>query len=147
MAKLVCAKCQSERTWGVPIPSQLAPYSNLCSDCTLALIVEHLFGKIGWTPKDETALADEEAPPQKPGGGWAPGHYRNRCVACDEWFLGDKRAVRCPSCAAGEVPLRDPDADCDGPYVAGPSVHRDCAGNGWYRCRECARAVLDGEDE
>ena len=32
-------------------------------------------------------------------GGWASGNYYNKCLTCNEGFLGDKRAKVCASCA------------------------------------------------
>lgn len=37
------------------VPSQLSEYSNLCTECTLALLVEHIFPRgIEWKPGDTT---------------------------------------------------------------------------------------------
>ena len=38
-----------------------------------------------------------------PIGGFAPGHYINKCVSCDEDFMGDKYARQCESCAINAV--------------------------------------------
>jgi len=34
-----------------------------------------------------------------PRGGWAPGLYMCRCVACEQHFTSDKRAIECADCA------------------------------------------------
>jgi hypothetical protein len=57
---------------------------------------------------------------QYPIGGYAPGHYRCKCVTCKETFTGDKRAVQCEPCA---VETTKPDweqlrgADLDKPFT------------------------------
>ena len=38
-----------------------------------------------------------------PIGVFAPGHYINKCVSCDEDFMGDKYARQCESCAINAV--------------------------------------------
>ena len=38
-----------------------------------------------------------------PIGGFAPGHYINKCVSCNEDFMGDKYARQCESCAINAV--------------------------------------------
>lgn len=38
-----------------------------------------------------------------PIGGYAPGHYLNNCVSCDEKFMGDKYAKQCQPCAINSV--------------------------------------------
>jgi hypothetical protein len=30
---------------------------------------------------------------------WAPGHYINRCIDCEQDFIGDKKAIQCADCA------------------------------------------------
>ena len=34
-------------------------------------------------------------------GMWAPGDYFCRCRTCNQYFVGDKRALACASCAYG----------------------------------------------
>ena len=36
---------------------------------------------------------------REPRNGWAPGDYVRSCISCEEYFIGDKRAFRCASCA------------------------------------------------
>ena len=63
----LCKKCLHEHNGAVAVPSQLAPYSNLCTACTLALVVEHLFPRgVDWEP-DETGPYKEATP--TPGEG------------------------------------------------------------------------------
>lgn len=38
-----------------------------------------------------------------PIGGYAPGHYTNKCVNCKEDFMGDKLARQCEPCAINAV--------------------------------------------
>jgi len=38
-----------------------------------------------------------------PIGGYAPGHYMNKCVSCQEGFMGDKYARQCEPCAINTV--------------------------------------------
>ena len=50
----MCERCK-EKNRGVAVPSQLSEYSNLCTECTLALLVEHIFPRgIEWKPGDTT---------------------------------------------------------------------------------------------
>ena len=63
----LCRKCLHERNWAVAVPSQLAPYSNLCTACTLALVVEYLFPRgVDWEP-DEADPHKEATPTQGEG--------------------------------------------------------------------------------
>ena len=38
-----------------------------------------------------------------PIGGYAPGHYSNECVSCNEEFMGDKLARQCEPCAINAI--------------------------------------------
>lgn len=50
---------------------------------------------------NETSTPD----PRPPRGGWATGSYFVRCSKCEQYFMGDKRASECASCAyAGAGP-------------------------------------------
>jgi hypothetical protein len=45
---------------------------------------------------DLVDLKEDKRPKRK---GWAPGDYFCRCGACNEQFIGDKRATTCADCA------------------------------------------------
>lgn len=38
-----------------------------------------------------------------PIGGFAPGHYINKCANCEDKFMGDKYARQCESCAINYI--------------------------------------------
>lgn len=38
-----------------------------------------------------------------PIGGFAPGHYNNKCCTCKEDFMGDKYARQCEPCGINSV--------------------------------------------
>lgn len=38
-----------------------------------------------------------------PIGGYAPGHYSNKCSNCESRFMGDKYARQCEPCAINAV--------------------------------------------
>lgn len=51
---------------------------------------------------DEMRAAAEDQDLRPKRGGWAPGNYFNKCIACDTLFIGDKRAGVCADCAYKE---------------------------------------------
>ena len=42
-------------------------------------------------------LKEKDERPQK--GMWAPGDYTRACCTCHSYFIGDKRALQCATCA------------------------------------------------
>lgn len=51
-----------------------------------------------------SAMREYKEDHRPPKGGWADGHYMNRCYRCGSGFIGDKRACLCADCAYGESP-------------------------------------------
>jgi hypothetical protein len=63
-------------------------------------IIEKVYDETFGTDKENVSVATERYSKNKyPIGGFAPGFYTNRCVTCQNYFVGDKRAVQCEICA------------------------------------------------
>lgn len=43
-----------------------------------------------------TDIKEKDSRPAK--GWWAPGEYICKCINCEEYFIGDKRAGHCADC-------------------------------------------------
>ena len=68
------------------------------TDCDTA-IIEKVYDESFGTDKESVSVATERYDKnQYPVGGFAPGFYTNKCVTCQNYFVGDKRAVQCEVC-------------------------------------------------
>jgi len=64
------------------------------------VIIEKVYDKTFGTDKENVSVATERYNKNKyPIGGFAPGFYTNRCITCQKYCVGDKKAVQCEICA------------------------------------------------
>jgi hypothetical protein len=53
--------------------------------------------------KNEDILNNKIMKVKYPIGAYAPGYYMNKCIDCEQEFMGDKRARQCEPCAINSV--------------------------------------------
>jgi len=61
--------------------------------------------------------ARDDAPEDKPIGGWASGQYIHNCRDCDRQFIGAKRAWQCRECAGASTASSAPTEATEGGYT------------------------------
>lgn len=67
-------------------------------DCDVATILNVYNETFGTRYENVSIATQRHENNQYPIGGFAPGHYMNRCVSCGEDFVGDKLARQCELC-------------------------------------------------